>query len=86
MRFVLALSLLTIVPAARAHANDLSKDCRAEIAEFCPEAKSQDDIQSCLEKREELGKSSGLSKKCYNTHEKLESPEHEKSEHHRTTK
>ncbi len=35
----------------------------------------------CIDEREQMGKKeSGVSKKCYDAHEKLEPPEHERSE------
>ncbi len=78
-----AAALLMAAPAARAQAPDLGKECSAEVAKYCPSEKSNDEIMECLEKREKMGrKKSGLSKKCYEAHEKLESPEQEKNEKH----
>lgn len=72
-----------LAPPARAQAPDLSKECSSEIAKYCPSAKSNDEIMECIEKREKMGKKkSGLSHKCYEAHEKLESPEQEKGEKH----
>jgi len=81
--FVLGGGLVLLAPSAFAQGPDLSKECSAEVAKYCPEAKSNDDIMSCVEKREKMGKKqSGLSHKCYEAHEKLESPEQEKGEKH----
>lgn len=76
-----AVALLA-VPLARAQAPDLATECKSEVAKYCPDAKSNDDIMACIEKREKMGKKkSGLSHRCYEAHEKLESPEQEKKEH-----
>lgn len=78
----LGAAALLFAPTARAQTTDLSKDCSAEVSRYCPDAKSNDEIMSCIEKREKMGKKkSGLSKQCYNAHEKLETPEMEKGEH-----
>jgi hypothetical protein len=78
-----AVALLINVPSARAQGPDLQTACKSEIAKYCPDAKSNDEIMECIEKREKMGKKkSGLSHKCYEAHEKLESPEQEKNEKH----
>jgi hypothetical protein len=78
-----AVALLVNVPSARAQASDLASDCKTELSKYCPDAKSQDEMMECIEKREKMGKKkSGLSHKCYEAHEKLETPEHEKTEKH----
>ena len=76
-----AVALVINVPSARAEGSDLATQCKTELAKYCPDAKSQDEMMECIEKREQMGKKkSGLSHKCYEAHEKLESPEHEKGE------
>jgi hypothetical protein len=64
-------------------------DCAKEVAQYCPKATDDEAIFACIEKREELGVKSGLSKACYAAHEryeaqsgKEESEEHEKTEGH----
>ena len=75
--------LLLVAPSVRGQGPDLSKECSAEVAKYCPDAKSNDEIMSCIEKREKMGKKkSGLSHKCYEAHESIESPEQEKNERH----
>ena len=81
--FALGGGLVLIGPSLYAEGPDLAKDCSAEVAKYCPEAKSNEDIMSCIEKREKMGqKKSGLSHRCYEAHEKLESPADEKREKH----
>ena len=83
LAFVIGGGLVLVAPSVRAQSPDLAKECSAEVAKYCPDAKSNDDIMSCIEKREKMGrKKSGLSHKCYEAHEKLESPEQEKNEKH----
>ena len=83
LAFVLGGGLVLVAPSVRAQGPDLAKECSAEVAKYCPDAKSNDEVMSCIEKREKMGKKrSGLSHKCYEAHEKLESPEQEKGEKH----
>ena len=83
--FVVTGTLAFLVGAPSAHAQnpELATECKTELAKFCPDAKTQDAMMECIEKREHMGKkTSGLSHRCYEAHEKLETPEHEKSEKH----
>jgi hypothetical protein len=80
--FAGGVALLVGAPA-QAQAPDLSRECSAEVSRFCPSAKTNDEIMDCIDKREKMGKKkSGVSKNCYEAHEKLETPEHEKTEKH----
>lgn len=74
--------------AAHAAGPNTWQACQKEIARYCPEAKGDDPIFQCIEKREALGARSGLSKECNEAHERYEkqtgkeTEEHEKQEHH----
>lgn len=74
--------------AAHAAGPDTWQACQKEIARYCPEAKGDDPIFQCIEKREALGARSGLSKECNEAHERYEkqsgkeTEEHEHHEHH----
>jgi len=56
------------------------KDCEKEIGKFCKGVTESKAIFECIERREKLGKKSGLSKKCNDAHEKQETPEQEQNE------
>lgn len=82
--------------AAHAAVPEHWKDCKKEVAEFCPKAQSDDAIFQCIEKREGLGAKSGLSKSCDAAHERYEAQtgkgeseeheHHEQQEHHQQEK
>jgi hypothetical protein len=81
-QFVLAFAAASLLgTAARAEVPEEWKACSKEIDKYCKGATDSHEIMECIEKREKLGKKSGLSKACYAAHEKLESPETEKGEH-----
>jgi hypothetical protein len=58
--------------AARAEVPAEWKSCRKEVAQYCSKAADSGAIFECIEKREKLGKKSGLSADCLEAHEKYE--------------
>jgi hypothetical protein len=48
------------------------KSCGREISQYCSKATDSAAIFECIEKREKLGKKSGLSQECLQAHEKYE--------------
>jgi len=56
--FAGGFALLVGMPA-RAQTADLSTECSAEVQKFCPSAKTNDEIMTCLEKREKMEKHEG---------------------------
>ena len=83
MRFVipaLALGLFFFAAPVRADIPDDWKPCAKEIKKYCKDATETKAIFDCIEKREKMGKKSGLSHACYEAHEKMEGTEHEADE------
>jgi hypothetical protein len=58
--------------AAQAGVPSEWKSCGKEIGQYCSKATESAAIFECIEKREKLGKKSGLSKECLEAHEKYE--------------
>jgi hypothetical protein len=80
-KFTLMLAALGLVGTlARAEVPAEWKSCSKEIDKYCKGMSDSHEIMECIEKREKLGKKSGLSKACYAAHEKLEGPENEAKE------
>jgi hypothetical protein len=78
MQVLVAVGLLST--GARAEVPTEWKACAKEINKYCKGMSESHEIMECIETREKLGKKSGLSKACYQAHEKLEGPENEAQE------
>src|SRR4051812_26561057 len=76
----LVVSAVLASGAARAEVPEEWKPCEKEIGKYCKGATDSKAIFECIEKQEKKGKKSGLSKACYEAHEKMEGAEHEAKE------
>jgi hypothetical protein len=79
-QFLLVAAIMSVGGAAYAAVPAQWKACTKEIQRYCPDATDSKVIFECIEGREKMGKTSGLSKACYRAHEKMEGSEHEAQE------